>query len=171
MQKHYLERELQSNCSEVLEFLQQGVLDGLWYWDLERPANEWMSPRLWEVLGYDPATKKHSPDEWQALIFEEDLHVALEAFNAHKEDPDYPYDIIVRYRHREGHTVWIRCRGLIIRDVEGRPIRMLGTHTNVTDLMAAQQQVDVANTKLSQLSVALSALQQVMGDTDPSATL
>ena len=76
---HYLKRELydlvQSDPA-IFEFIQSGSLDGLWYWDLTEPEIEWMSPRFWEVLGFDPETKTHQAAEWQDLIFEEDLQTA-----------------------------------------------------------------------------------------------
>ncbi|MBP2029034.1 diguanylate cyclase (GGDEF)-like protein [Acetoanaerobium pronyense] len=47
----------------------------------------------------------------------------------------------MRYRHRDGSTIWIRCRGLAIRDEYGKPIRMLGAHTDITDLKETEQEI------------------------------
>ena len=50
---HYLKTELYElirGTHAVFEFLQLGVLDGIWYWDLEEPEHEWMSARFWDVL-------------------------------------------------------------------------------------------------------------------------
>lgn len=72
VQENYLKLELynliQTN-SDLFEFIQSGSLDGIWYWDLENIENEWMSPKFWETLGYDPAEKKHLSSEWQDIIF------------------------------------------------------------------------------------------------------
>ena len=38
----------------------------------------------------------------------------------------------MRYRHKDGSTVWVRCRGIVIRDDTGKPVRMLGAHTDLT---------------------------------------
>ena len=135
--RHYLKEELLHllrHDQTLFDFLQAGSLDGIWYWDLESPENEWMSPRFWETLGFDPADKSHDPAEWQGLIYEEDLQVALDNFDKHLADPNHPYDQIVRYRHKDGGTVWVRCRGMAIRDREGRPLRMLGAHNEITHL-------------------------------------
>jgi PAS domain S-box-containing protein len=134
---HYLKEELLQllrRDQTLFDFLQAGSLDGIWYWDLESPENEWLSPRFWEALGYDPKEKSHDPAEWQGLIYEEDLQLALDNFDKHLADPNHPYDQIVRYRHKDGGTVWVRCRGLAIRDREGRPLRMLGAHNDITNL-------------------------------------
>lgn len=134
---HYLKDELFGlvrSSPAIFEFLQAGSLDGIWYWDLENPDHEWMSPRFWEVLGHDPGTKKHLASEWQHLIHPDDLKVAVAAFEAHCADPASPYDLVVRYLSSDGSTVWVRCRGLAIRDDQGRPIRMLGAHNEITAL-------------------------------------
>lgn len=51
---HYLKKELYDlikNDESIFDFLQSGSLDGIWYWDLENPAEEWMSQRFWTTLG------------------------------------------------------------------------------------------------------------------------
>jgi signal transduction histidine kinase len=148
---HYLGLELADrikNDPGMWTFLQQGALDGVWYWDLERPDQEYMSAEFWKLLGVDPATKPHDPEAWQDIIFPEDLETALENFNAHCADPDHPYDQIVRYLHSDGSTVWVRCRGLALRNAEGTPIRMLGTHTDVTALKTAEETAVIRRAKL-----------------------
>ncbi len=142
MQENYLKKELYDltkNDTKIFEFIQSGSLDGIWYWDLEDSENEWMSPKFWETLGYNPEEKKHMTSEWQNIIFKEDLNLAFSNFEKHCADPTYPYDQIVRYKHKNGSTVWIRCRGLAIRDQNGKPIRMLGAHTDITDLKESEK--------------------------------
>ena len=51
---HYLKRELDDlvrSSFNTIKFLDGGSLDGLWYWDLENPEHEWISPKFWEVFG------------------------------------------------------------------------------------------------------------------------
>ncbi len=142
--RHYLERELEDlvQDSQIWHFIREGSLDGIWYWDLEHPENEWMSPEFWRLLGIDPATKPHSPSAWQDLIHPDDLKVATENFHAHCADPTHPYDQLVRYRHADGSTAWVRCRGLALRRADGTPIRMLGAHNDVTSLKRSEAFAD-----------------------------
>ena len=145
--KHYLQAELEDlfrTDHKMWLFLQQGSLDGIWYWDLEKPDNEWMSPEMWRLFGVDPETKGHDPAEWQDLIFQEDLKVALDNFEKHLADPHHPYDQIVRYRHADGSTVWVRCRGIAVRDENGKPLRMLGAHNDITAAMKAEEDARAA---------------------------
>ena len=141
--ENYLKEELYSLVREdekIFEFLQSGATDGMFYWDLEQPENEWMNAQFWTELGYDPAEKAHKTEEWQHLINQDDLQLALDNFHKHCEDPNHPYDQEVRYRHKDGSTVWIRCRGIAIRNSDNVPYRMLGAHSNITALKESEAQ-------------------------------
>jgi PAS domain S-box-containing protein len=135
--EHYLFSELKSllNTDESLfNFLESSALDGVWFWDLEEPENGWMSPTFWKILGFDPVSKRHLRSEWQHLVNREDLKDALDNLEQHYANPSSMFDQIIRYSHKNGHTVWVRCRGVAIRDSNGKPIRMLGAQTDVTEL-------------------------------------
>ena len=150
-EKHYLRTELYELVNSgplVFDFLKEGCLDGLWYWDLEDRRHEWMSPGFWELLGYDPKIMRHLSSEWQDMIFEEDLVKVARNFNLHCQDPSHPYDQVVRYRHRDGYTVWVRCRGIAIRDETGKPTRMLGVHMDLTAMKRAEEELEVARAGL-----------------------
>ena len=138
---HYLKKELNTLVKEdsrVLDFLEHAALDGLWYWDLQNPEDEWMNNDFWTLLGYDPNEKKHLASEWQDMIFPEDLEIAIDNLDKHIADPNHPYDQIVRYYHKNGSTIWVRCRGMAIRNESGIPIRMLGAHNDMTEIMKTQ---------------------------------
>lgn len=155
MADNYLKGELDLLIAQenvLLSFLDLGSVDGIWFWDIERPANEWMSPRFWITLGYAPEEKKHLSSEWQALINPDDLKVALNNFKLHCQNPSHPYDQIVRYQHKNGSTVWVRCRGFAIRDKTGKPLRMLGVHNNITEYKNAEMKVKLLNAELEKLS-------------------
>ncbi len=157
---NYLKRELYSLMREddsVFEFLQAGSLDGVWFWDLENQTEEWISPRFWEVFGYDPETKKHLASEWRDIIHPDDLEIAAENLKAHLADRNKPYDQIVRYQHADGHWVWVRCRGLAIDAKDGKPKRMIGAHTDVTALKQREGELELA---LRNLRIAKGAIEE-----------
>ncbi len=141
---HYLKEELYDlikHDSSIFEFLQEASFDGLWFWDLDNPENEWMNPKFWTTLGYDPDKMPHKASAWQDIIFKEDLKQVYANFAKHSENPSYPYDQIVRYHHKLGHTVWIRCRGIILRDELGTPRKMLGAHMDITKIKIAEKEL------------------------------
>jgi PAS domain S-box-containing protein len=162
-ESHYLQRELYElvqQDSSIFEFLQRGSLDGIWYWDIEAPENEWMSPGFWELLGFDPAQKEHLAKEWQDLINPEDLEVALSNFTKHCADPNHPYDQTVRYRHKDGSTVWVRCRGIAIRNDKGQPTRLLGAHTDITELKRTEEVLKQKTLELEETNKSLKGVER-----------
>ncbi|MEM8877816.1 MAG: ATP-binding protein [Pseudomonadota bacterium] len=156
---HYLEKELfklVGDSPAIFHFLKSSCLDGIWYWDLTDLGQEWLSPRFKAVFGYEDHEMENTPDWWQANIHADDLTTTQENFERHKADPDHPFDQIVRYRHRDGSTVWVRCRGLILRDKAGIPMRMIGAHTDVTALKLAERDLQIVNESLSQFAAVAS---------------
>ncbi len=148
---HYLKKELYELIKKdesIFDFIQEGSLDGLWYWDLENPENEWMNPRFWEVLGYNPVEMPHKASAWQDIINQDDLKRALDNFQKHVADPSHPYDQIVRYTHKNGSTVWVRCRGLAIRDKKGKAVRMLGAHQDITNIKNTEEKLQQEHQKV-----------------------
>ncbi|MCO5250188.1 MAG: PAS domain S-box protein [Candidatus Kapabacteria bacterium] len=146
----YLKKELYSliqSDESLFDFIQESSLDGLWYWDLENPENEWMNAKFWTVLGYNPDEMPHKSSAWQNIINQDDLKLASDNFTKHCENPNFPYDQIVRYTHKNGSTVWIRCRGMAIRDKDGKPIRMLGAHQDLSDIKNREQELIEASEK------------------------
>ncbi len=139
---HYLEEELRGligSDPQILRFIESASLDGLWYWDLEQPEHEWMSDALWTTLGIDPASRPHRPEAWQELAHPEDVAQIMADLQHHCEDADHPFEQLVRFRHADGSTVWVRCRGMAVRDEAGKARRMLGSHTDITALKRAEQ--------------------------------
>ena len=53
---------------EIFEFIRESSLDGMWYWDLENPDEEWTDDRFWAALGYDESIIPQAPLAWQQLV-------------------------------------------------------------------------------------------------------
>ena len=143
-EENYLKKELYDlirSDTSILDFLQEAILDGIWFWDLDNPDNVWMSPEYWTTFGYDPKKMPHKSSSWQPIVFEEDLKNIYANFASHAKDPKIPYDQIVRFRHKLGHTVWIRCRGMMFRDAEGKPLKMLGAHTDISRVKEKEEEL------------------------------
>ena len=145
---NYLQKELYGLVREgdiILDFFQNVSLDGMWYWDLENHENEWMSESFWTTLGYDPAEMPHKITAWKGIVNKEDLERVEKAIEQHLSEPDSNFDEIIRYKHKTGHTVWIRCTGLAIRNEEGVPIRMLGTHIDISEQVRKEKFLEKCN--------------------------
>lgn len=128
-----LKKEVKEKEGLLSEFVNASY-DGYWDWYPQK-GYEYMSPRFWEIFGVDYKTKKHDPAEWQDLIHPEDLKIALVNFDKHvKSKGKHPYNQEVRYKHAKGHWCTVFCRGKVIEyDDKGQAVRMIGTHTDITE--------------------------------------
>ncbi|CAK9003307.1 Autoinducer 2 sensor kinase/phosphatase LuxQ [Durusdinium trenchii] len=120
-------------AADRVEAILELSFDGFWDWYMDRDY-EYMSPVFWEHFGYRPEEKEHRPSAWENMIFKEDLQVALGNLEKHVASRgEHPYLQEVRYRHKDGSTVWVLCKGHVVEWGEGgEPLRMMGSHTNIT---------------------------------------
>ena len=124
------------NQSSDLVQLTDLTSDGVWEWF--PPLNfEYMSQRYWDILGYDQKEMHEKPNAWMGLIHPDDLKRVLKMNDDHLESKGgVPYHATVRYTHKNGSEVFVLCRGSIVDWLpDGTPWRMLGTHTDVTDIV------------------------------------
>ncbi|MGF1521845.1 MAG: PAS domain S-box protein [Leptolyngbyaceae cyanobacterium] len=123
----------------ILEQILDTVLAGYWDWDIPN-HQEYLSPGFKRMFGYEDHELLNTPDSWQSLIFPEDLHKVQESFNRHVQSQgQIPYYNEVRYRHKQGSTVWVLCSGQVIEwDEAGNPLRMVGCHIDISDRKAAE---------------------------------
>ncbi|MBE9200737.1 MULTISPECIES: PAS domain S-box protein [unclassified Nodularia (in: cyanobacteria)] len=119
---------------KLLENILDIILAGYWDWDIQE-NQEYLSPGFKRMFGYDAHELPNSPQTWQKLIFPEDLTRVLACFEQHIQSRgQIPYYNEVRYRHKDGSTVWVMCSGQVIEwDNEGNPMRIIGCHIDITD--------------------------------------
>jgi two-component system cell cycle sensor histidine kinase/response regulator CckA len=124
----------------VLADLLESTLFGYWDWNIS--AQTWyLSPALKSMVGYEDDELPSSPDTLPSLIFQEDLPGATEALDRHtRSHGREPYRPEVRYRHKDGSTVWLLCTGRVVEWAEdGSPVRMVGCHVDMTARKQAEE--------------------------------
>ena len=110
--------------------------DGVWEWFPETNF-EYMSPHFWNILGYEQRDMDENPNSWMGMLNSEDQEIAMETYRQHIDSRgEKPYNCQVRYRHAKEKQVYILCRGAVTDWLpNGKPWRMIGTHTDVTDMI------------------------------------
>jgi PAS domain S-box-containing protein len=86
------------------------------------------------MFGYEDEEIPNSARRWQGLMFAEDLPGVLACLEHHIQSRgEVPYYNEVRYRHKNGSTIWVICSGHVIEwDEDGKPLRMVGCHIDIT---------------------------------------
>lgn len=135
-----LRQEELKNLKERLEYAINGAQDGLWDWNLE--TNEvYFSPRWKEMLGYTDDELPNSLETWNNLMHPDDLKKAYQDVETSHKNPNIYYENIHRLRHKNGSMVWILTRGQTIFNSEGKPVRMVGFHTDITKQKELEQEL------------------------------
>ncbi len=114
---------------------------GIWDWNLVT-GEQTHSARWEEMLGYQAGELHGGYQEFESRVHPDDYKVMQDLVSRHLagELPQYSADI--RIRCKDGSWVWIVSRGTVVqRDAEGKPLRMIGTHTDITQRKEADTQL------------------------------
>ncbi len=141
------ERRLRDS-EERLTMALEATQDGVWDWDLKTNRVFW-SPRCYTMLGYQPDSFEVTYEKWQELLHPADREKTLNGVRKTMEDPDSQLDLLFRLRHNDGTFRWISGRGKVTdMDKKGNPVRMVGTHLDITDRKLQDEALRTANRRL-----------------------
>lgn len=125
---------------ERLELALEGAELGLWDWNVATGEANY-DARWCAMLGHAAGELPPRVESWQALVHPDDAADAHRRLEAHLRGETPRYESEHRLRHRNGGWRWVLNRGKVIaRDGAGAPLRMAGTHMDVT----ARRRVDEA---------------------------
>ncbi|MCQ1537471.1 PAS domain S-box protein [Methanocalculus taiwanensis] len=148
------ERVTQNSLNEVDERYRltiNAVNDGIWDWDL-RTGKTFFSPIYYTMLGYEPGEFEGSYESFLSLIHPEERKLIETEIERHIKTGD-TYTLEFRARRRDGGYSWIQSRGTVVeRDDEKKPVRVLGTHTDISTRKQSEEALRLANKKLQLLS-------------------
>ena len=128
----------------------QGSGDGIWDWDVESNV-VYFSPRGKEMIGYRDHEIANEFSEWERRIHPEDRERALATIRNYFENRTAIYELEHRLQHKDGSYRWILARGTAMRDGHGRPFRMSGSHTDISDRKASEEQARESETRFRDL--------------------
>ncbi|MCG5538754.1 PAS domain-containing protein [Halorhodospira sp. 9622] len=114
---------------------------GIWEWDISTDRVHW-DDDAWSLLGYPPEQRMDM--DYATLrehIHPDDREAAENAIYQHLiARDDGSYSLELRLRRADGDWHWIHARGQVVaRDAEGFPRQVLGIHTDISELKAAEQ--------------------------------
>ena len=142
-----MEDELRKS-RERYEVSVRGSSDGLWDWDLA-DGKLFFSARWKEMIGYADDEFPNEYNEWEARIHPNDLpstrKVLDECLNGKKDS----FAIEFRLKHKNGDWHWILSRAATLRDFNGIPIRLAGSHSDITERKHADAEMEKLNRQMA----------------------
>ncbi len=131
-----------------LELALKGADQGLWDWNV-RTGSMYVDERWADMLGYRHEDIEPHVRSWERLVHPEDLPHVMTAMQHHLEGKTSLYRTEHRLRTKSGGWKWILASGRVVeRDAEGRPIRAVGTHQDITDRKQAELALAQLNAEL-----------------------
>jgi PAS domain S-box-containing protein len=120
------------------KFALEGAGDGVWDWNIETDHAVY-STRWKEMLGYTEHDIQPTNQEWQTRIHLDDQAMVAGKMQAYLQGTAPVYRVEYRIKCKDNSYKWILGRGMVVsRDQQGRPLRIIGTHTDITTLKEAE---------------------------------
>ncbi|MCD6432723.1 MAG: diguanylate cyclase [Sulfurimonas sp.] len=117
---------------ERIELALFGSNDGLWDCNLTDDT-VYFSPRWKEMLGYSDDELSNEFSTWKERVHPKDLEKTLEDIEDNVSGRTEYYENIHRLKHKNGTWIWILDKGKTYFDKNGKALRIVGTHTDITN--------------------------------------
>mgnify|MGYP001563056644 CR=1 FL=1 len=157
------EEALQSSQEKLRQALQASNT-GLWSWNTE--TNEVSFSREWKrQLGYEEAELGDTFESWETRLHPDDHARAIEYVRAYLAKPVGSYQQEFRLRHKDGTYRWIEAHASFTAESDGRQVRLLGSHTDITERHRAEEERSKQELLISlMLSTGPGCIKRVAGD-------
>ncbi|WP_242056548.1 MULTISPECIES: PAS domain S-box protein [unclassified Nostoc] len=142
------------NSEERLQLALEASNLGLWDWNLKtgKIYRDW---RWNKMLGYAENEIENHHQAFEQLIHPQDLPAVQSALNDHFQDDSVIYEVEYRMRCAWGEWKWIQSRGQIVEhDDLGEPLRMTGTHKDISDRKLAELALQESQLRYQRLAEA-----------------
>jgi len=135
---------------ELFSLAMHGANDGLWDWDLETDET-YYSPRWKSMLGYDECELDNVLNTWASLVNTDDKDMVLAKVQDYLTGRTDSFEVEMRMQHKDGHEVIVLSRAFLVnRDSDGKPVRLIGTHVDITERKKTES-FDENNSKILEM--------------------
>ena len=109
--------------------------------EIEEPwLTTYVSPQIRNIFGYTAEAWCTEANLWRDNVHPEDTAPTVAAVDRHNETGE-PYDVVYRFRHADGHWMWVRDQAVIVRDELGKPLFSQGVLFDMTDAKHAEEKL------------------------------
>jgi PAS domain S-box-containing protein len=130
--------EALKKSEERLTLALDSVSDAVWDWRVDT-GEVYFSSRWYTMLGYEPYELPQEFETWRKLLHPDDLPGSETKISQHLEIAE-PFEIEFRMRTKDDQWRWILARGKTVeQDEQGKAVRMLGTHMDITERKQAEE--------------------------------
>jgi len=140
-----------------LDLAMEATSDALWDWGLVT-NKAFFNPCFYTMLGYKPYELPQSFDTWETLIHPEDKESAIKKIEAYVQKKIGSFEVEYRLKTKQGGWRWLMARGKVVeRDAGGTPVRMVGTHVDITERKLNEEALRISEAHLREENIRLRA--------------
>lgn len=167
-----IEQELAVSRDELNEII-WGTNVGTWIWNVQTGETVF-NDRWAEIIGYSlDEIMPLSFNTWKQLTHPDDFRKSRRLLEKNFAGELDHYESEIRMRHKNGEWVWVLTRGKVVeRDAEGRPLRVSGTHTDITRRKLVENRLRVIASVFenSQEGIMITDANNMITDVNPAFT-
>lgn len=153
------EKNLQISELRLREAM-QGTETGLWEWN-PQTREVYLDPVWFTMLGYEPDTMPHTFETFEALVHPDDKDTVLNKISSLSEESRAQFDFEYRMHSSDKSYRWIHSKGrLLSKDQQGKPLRLIGIHTDITERKKSEQAILNYQQRLKDLAGELTRTQE-----------
>ncbi|MBT6441274.1 MAG: PAS domain-containing protein [Alphaproteobacteria bacterium] len=134
------EEDLQQSV-ERFDLVTRATRDGVFDWNIEA-GTCWFSANSRAIFGYDQIGHEGSIEEWRVRIHPSDRSMVSQAMESQFAS-DEPYNVEYRFLRADGVWRWFQSFGILQRDDDGKPVRMVGSNRDVSERRQADERFRV----------------------------
>lgn len=133
----------------ILRYTLETTQIGYWDWDIQN-CRKYVSSQFQSLFGFN-CRELYTEGIWQEALHPDDLPRIVRAYEQHVASRgEYSFQVQARYYHRNGSLLWMQCQGKVIAwDEAGLPLRMVGSHVDVTARKRAEEALEKRNQQLA----------------------
>ncbi|HEY0432790.1 MAG TPA: PAS domain S-box protein [Chitinophagaceae bacterium] len=119
----------------------EGAGDGVWEYNFQN-SEVYYSPSYKKMLGFTDNEFASDSHEWRSRIHPSDIHIVKKVEDSYDRQEIQSHSIEYRILHKSGKYIWVLDRGMLIdKSEDGKPLRVIGTQTNIDERKKAEQKV------------------------------
>ncbi len=135
------ENENLQKSIERYKLIVEGSSDGLWDWNLTTDT-VYLSKEWGKRLGFEQQEISGYNRKWEQLIYPKDRKRVLSNLDRCMKERNRLYQCEYRLKLKSGKYIWISSKGKLIFTEQGEPVRMSGSHTDITEKKRMEEKLE-----------------------------
>ncbi|TRX24375.1 PAS domain S-box protein [Flavobacterium franklandianum] len=131
---------------DLFDFYLKGSNQGMWEWNIITNIATF-SYNYAGMLGYRLEEIDQNFEFWRKNVHPDEIIQIELDLRDYINGKTNSYGGIKRMKHKQGHYVWIKYSGLAIRNVIGNPIKIIGTHIDISEIKEKERQLELSEEK------------------------